>query len=107
MFKRVVVTGLGAITPLGNDVKAFWQNALAGMRGAARITHFDASLFRTQFDFEVKGFTRSDNFDRADVKRTDLFTQYSFLATDEAIKDSGFDIEKMDPYDIGVIWGTG
>src|ERR1700744_2344784 len=107
MLKRVVVTGLGAVTPLGNDVPAFWQNALAGKSGAARITHFDASLFRTQFACEVKGFNPSELFDRADVKRTDLFTQYAFAATDEAIKDSGFDIEKMDPFDVGVIWGTG
>ena len=107
MFKRVVVTGLGAITPLGNDVPAFWQNAVAGKSGAARITHFDASLFRTQIACEVKGFVPAEHFDRADIKRTDLFTQYAFAATDEAIKDSGFDLEKMDPYEVGVIWGTG
>jgi 3-oxoacyl-[acyl-carrier-protein] synthase II len=107
MFKRVVVTGLGAITPLGNDVQTFWQNAVAGKSGACRITHFDASLFRTQIACEVKGFNPAEHLDKHDLKRTDLFTQYAFAATDEAIKDSGFDFEKMDPFDVGVIWGTG
>src|ERR1700743_3374189 len=105
MFKRVVVTGLGAVPPLGNDVQAFWQNAVAGKSGPARITPFDASLFRTQIACEVKGFNPAEHLDRHDLKRTDLFTQYAFAATDEAIKDSGFDLEKMDPFDVGVIWG--
>jgi 3-oxoacyl-[acyl-carrier-protein] synthase II len=107
MLKRVVVTGLGALTPLGNDLKSFWQNALAGKSGAAIITKFDASLFRTQFACEVKGFNPAEFLDRADVKRTDSFTQYAIVASDEAIKDSGFDFEKMDPFDVGVIWGSG
>jgi 3-oxoacyl-[acyl-carrier-protein] synthase II len=107
MLKRVVVTGLGAITPLGNDVPAFWQNALAGKSGAARITHFDPTLFRTQFACEVKGFNPADHLDRHEIKRTDLFTQYALVASDEAVKDSGFDMEKIDPYDVGVIWGSG
>jgi len=107
MLKRVVVTGLGAVTPLGNDIKSFWQNALAGKSGAAIITKFDASLFRTQFACEVKNFNPADFLDRADVKRTDSFTQYAIVASDEAIKDSGFDFEKMDPFDVGVIWGSG
>ncbi|SDS69500.1 3-oxoacyl-[acyl-carrier-protein] synthase II [Mucilaginibacter mallensis] len=107
MLKRVVVTGLGAVTPLGNDIKSFWQNAVAGKSGAAIITKFDASLFRTQFACEVKGFNPADFLDRADVKRTDSFTQYAIVASDEAIKDSGFDFEKMDPFDVGVIWGSG
>jgi 3-oxoacyl-[acyl-carrier-protein] synthase II len=107
MLKRVVVTGLGAVTPLGNDIQSFWQNALAGKSGAAIITKFDASLFRTQFACEVKGFNAADFLDRADVKRTDTFTQYAIAASDEAIKDSGFDFEKMDPFDVGVIWGSG
>src|ERR1700743_1730580 len=107
MFKRVVVIGLGAVTPLGNDVQAFWPNHIAGQSGAGLITHFDASLFRTQIACEVKGFNPAEHLDRHDLKRTDLFTQYAFAATDEAIKDSGFDFEKMDPFDVGVIWGTG
>jgi 3-oxoacyl-[acyl-carrier-protein] synthase II len=107
MLNRVVVTGLGALTPLGNDLKSFWQNALAGKSGAAIITKFDASLFRTQFACEVKDFNPANFLDRADVKRTDSFTQYAIVASDEAIKDSGFDFEKMDPFDVGVIWGSG
>ena len=107
MLKRVVVIGLGALTPMGNDLKSFWKNALAGKSGAAIITKFDASLFRTQFACEVKNFNPADFLDRADVKRTDSFTQYAIVASDEAIKDSGFDLEKMDPFDVGVIWGSG
>lgn len=107
MLKRVVVTGLGALTPLGNKVKDFWQNVVAGKSGAARITHFDPTLFRTQFACEIKNFVAADFLDRADIKRTDPFTQYALVASDEAIKDSGFDFGKMDPFDVGVIWGSG
>jgi 3-oxoacyl-[acyl-carrier-protein] synthase II len=107
MLNRVVVTGLGAVTPLGNDINTFWANAIAGVSGAARITRFDPSNFRTQFACEVKGFDPSLFMDRNDLKRTDLFTQYAIATSDEAIKDSGFDFEKMDPFDVGVIWGTG
>jgi len=107
MLNRVVVTGLGAVTPLGNDINTFWANALAGVSGAARITRFDPSQFRTQFACEVKGFDPTTFLDRNDLKRTDLFTQYAIATSDEAIKDSGFDFSKMDPFDVGVIWGTG
>jgi 3-oxoacyl-[acyl-carrier-protein] synthase II len=107
MLKRVVVTGLGAITPLGNDVNTFWKNAVAGVSGSARITKFDPTLFRTQIACEVKNFHAADFLDRSDIKRTDTFTQYALVSADEAIKDSGFDFEKMDPFDVGVIWGTG
>ncbi|MGF7041242.1 beta-ketoacyl-ACP synthase II [Mucilaginibacter lappiensis] len=107
MLKRVVVTGLGALTPLGNKVKDFWENVVAGKSGAARITHFDPSLFRTQFACELKDFNASDFLDRADLKRTDPFTQYALVASDEAIKDSGFEFNTMDPFDVGVIWGSG
>jgi 3-oxoacyl-[acyl-carrier-protein] synthase II len=107
MLNRVVVTGIGALTPLGNDVKTFWQSIVAGKSGAATVTHFDASLFRTQFACELKGFDATPYLDRADIKRTDLFTQYALIASDEAIKDSGFDLNKMDPFDVGVIWGSG
>ena len=107
MLKRVVVTGLGALTPLGNKVKDFWQNVIVGKSGAARITHFDPALFRTQFACELKDFHVSDFLDKTDIKRTDPFTQYALVASDEAIRDSGFDFEKMDPFDVGVIWGSG
>jgi 3-oxoacyl-[acyl-carrier-protein] synthase II len=107
MLKRVVVTGLGALTPLGNKVKDFWENVVAGKSGAARITHFDPSLFRTQFACELKDFNAAEFLDRADLKRTDPFTQYALVASDEAIKDSGFEFNTMDPFDVGVIWGSG
>lgn len=107
MLKRVVVTGLGALTPLGNDVKTFWNNVINGKSGAAKITRFDASLFRTQFACELKDFDASSYLDRAEIKRTDRFTQYAIISAEEAIKDSGFDLEKMDPFDVGVIWGSG
>jgi 3-oxoacyl-[acyl-carrier-protein] synthase II len=107
ILNRVVVTGIGALTPIGNDIKSFWENALAGKSGANRITRFDPTLFRTQFACELKGFNVADHLERADIKRTDTFTQYAIVASDEAIKDSGFDFSKMDPFDVGVIWGTG
>lgn len=98
---------MGALTPIGNNVREFWEALVAGKSGAAPITHFDASLFRTQFACEVKGFDPAAFMDKADIKRTDLFTQYAIAAAEEAIKDSGFRIEDMDPFDVGVIWGTG
>jgi len=107
MLNRVVVTGIGALTPIGNDIKSFWENALAGKSGANRITRFDPTLFRTQFACELKDFNAADHLERSDIKRTDTFTQYAIVASDEAIKDSGFDFSKMDPFDVGVIWGTG
>ena len=107
MLKRVVVTGLGALTPIGNDVESFWENCKKGISGAAKITRFEPSLFRTQFACELKNFSVEKYLDRAEIKKTDRFTQYALIASDEAIKDSGFDLEKMDPFDIGVIWGSG
>lgn len=107
MLNRVVITGLGALTPLGNNVKTYWQNLVAGKSGAATITRFDASLFRTQFACELKDFNITDHLDKAELKRTDTFTQYALVAADEAIKDSGFDLSKMDPFDVGIIWGSG
>ena len=107
MLNRVVVTGVGALTPLGNNVKTFWQSVLAGKSGAATITRFDASLFRTHFACELKDFDATALLDRAEIKRTDPFTQYALIASDEAIKDSGFDFTRMDPFDVGVIWGSG
>ncbi|MEZ4698232.1 MAG: beta-ketoacyl-ACP synthase II [Rhodothermales bacterium] len=106
-MKRVVVTGLGALTPLGNDVETFWTNLLDGVSGAATITRFDASKFRTQFACEVKHFDPADHLDRNELRRSDPFTQYALVAVDQAIRDSGFEIDKMDPFDVGVIWGSG
>ncbi|MBD2755867.1 beta-ketoacyl-ACP synthase II [Spirosoma validum] len=107
MLHRVVVTGIGALTPVGNDIPTFWQNVVAGRSGVAPITHFDASLFRTQFAAELKNYSASQYLNHADIKRTDLFTQYALIASDQAITDSGFDFSSMDPYDVGVIWGSG
>ena len=106
-MKRVVVTGMGAITPLGNDPFRFWEQLKAGASGAGPITHFDSTAFRTHFACEVKGFDPSATLDRNEIKRTDLFTQYAMAAADQAIRDAGLDFSKMDPFDTGVIWGSG
>lgn len=107
MLNRVVVTGLGALTPLGNNVKTFWKNIVNGKSAAARITHFDPSLFRTQFACELRDLNVAEHLERAEIKRTDPFTQYALIASDEAIKDSGFNLAELDPFEVGVIWGTG
>jgi 3-oxoacyl-[acyl-carrier-protein] synthase II len=106
-MKKVVVTGLGAVTPLGNNPGTFWASLVAGLSGAGPITHFDASRFKTRFACELKGFDPGAILDRTELKRTDLFTQYALVAADQAIKDSGLDIPAMDPFDIGVIMGSG
>jgi 3-oxoacyl-[acyl-carrier-protein] synthase II len=98
---------MGAITPLGNDTASFWQQLIAGNSGAGPITHFDSKLFKTRFACEVKNFDPTLLLDRNELRRTDLFTQYALVAADQALKDSGLDIPSMDPFDIGVIWGSG
>ena len=105
-LKRVVVTGLGAITPLGNSVKETWKNLLAGVSGAAQITRFDASGFKTRFACEVKGFDPLQYFDAKEVRRLDLFSQYSVAAADEAYKDAGLDTADFDKNRTGVIWAS-
>lgn len=105
--RRVVVTGLGAVTPLGNSNSAFWQNIKEGKSGAATITKFDPSRFKTQFACEVKDFDPQKYLERNEIKRTDHFTQYAIYAASEALEDSGIDLNAIDPYDIGVIWGCG
>jgi 3-oxoacyl-[acyl-carrier-protein] synthase II len=106
-LKRVVVTGLGAITPLGNNVKTTWENALAGKSGAGPITHFDASLFKTQFACEVKDFDPSDLFDRKEARKYDRYAQLAIHAAKEAMEDSGLDLEKENLDRIGVIFSAG
>ncbi len=106
-MKRVVITGLGAITPLGNSVSDTWANMKAGKSGSARITRFDPSQFRTQMACELKDFDASQYLDRADIKRTDPYAQYALITSDMALADSGLDVTAMDPFDIGVVWGTG
>ncbi len=106
-LKRVVVTGLGAITPLGNNVKTTWENALAGKSGAGPITHFDASLFKTQFACEVKNFDPSDLFDRKEARKYDRYAQLAIHAAKEAMADSGLDLENENVDRIGVIFSAG
>ncbi|MEM7549812.1 MAG: beta-ketoacyl-ACP synthase II [Bacteroidota bacterium] len=106
-MKRVVVTGLGALTPLGNTVEETWKNAVAGKSGAHRINRFDPSAFRTQIGCEIKDFDPTKYLERNEIKRSDLYTQYGIYAASQAMEDSKLDLEKIDPFDIGVIWGTG
>ena len=106
-LKRVVVTGLGAITPLGNDVESVWNNALNGVSGAGPITHFDSSLFKTHFACEVKGFNPADYMDRKEFKRMDLYAQYAMACAKQAIEDAnmldgGFDLDN-----VGVVFASG
>ncbi len=105
--RRVVVTGLGAITPIGNNIPDFWNNLIEGKSGAGLITHFDTSKFKTKFACEVKGFEFDKYFDRPELRKMDKFTQFAMIAADEAIKDSLIDLEKIDKRKVGVIWGSG
>ncbi len=106
-LKRVVVTGLGALTPIGNDVQEFWNNLINGVSGAGPITHFDASLFKTQFACEVKGFDPNKYIDRKEARKMDLYTQYALAVAKQAVEDSNLDIENEDLNRIGVIFGAG
>jgi len=106
-LKRVVVTGLGALTPIGNNVNEYWNSLLNGVSGAAPITHFDASKFKTRFACELKNFDITDYFSRKDARKMDKFTQYAMVATDEAIVNSKLDLEKINKDRVGVIWGAG
>ncbi len=106
-LKRVVVTGLGAFTPIGNNVGEFWENLIKGTSGANMITRFDATNFKTKFACEIKNFDPENYFDRKESKKMDLFTQFAMIAVDEAMKDSGLDPEKIDLDKAGVIFGSG
>ena len=106
-LKRVVVTGLGALTPVGNTVPETWENIKNGVSGAGPITHFDASKFKTQFACEVKGFKATDFIDRKEARKMDLYEQYALVAAMEAIKDSGWDLETIDKNRIGGVLGVG
>lgn len=105
-LKRVVITGLGALTPIGNTKQAFWDNALQGVSGAAPITRFDAAKFKTQFACEIKNFDPADFLDRKEVRRIDPFCQYALVAVDEALHDAEVDLTQMNRDNIGVIWAT-
>lgn len=106
-LKRVVVTGLGALTPVGNTVPETWENIKNGVSGAGPITHFDASKFKTQFACEVKNFKATDFIDRKEARKMDLYEQYALVAAHEAIKDCGWDLETVNRNRIGVILGVG
>lgn len=106
-LKRVVVTGLGALTPIGNDAKTTWENALKGVSGAGPITHFDCSQFKTQFACEVKNFNPADHFDRKKMRQLDLYAMYALVAADEAIGDAVLDSEGVDKNRVGVIFAAG
>src|SRR5947209_4450112 len=109
-MKRVVITGMGAITPLGNSVAELWRNIVAGKSGAGPITKFDTTKFKTRFASEVKDFDVTEYIDKKEIKKYDLFTQYAVAASDQAIKDAGLDFSSMDEterFETGVIWATG
>lgn len=109
-MKRVAITGLGVISPLGNSVNELWTNILAGKSGAAPITKFDAAKFKTRFACEVRDFNPEVYIDKKEIKKYDLFTQYAIAASDQAIKDAGLDFANMpeeERYEVGVIWASG
>lgn len=106
-MKRVVVTGLGALTPIGNNIQEYWEGLINGKSGADKITHFDASKFKTQFACEVKNFDVTAFIDKKEARKLDKFAQYAIVASDEAIKDAGLNFENLDKDRIGVIWGAG
>lgn len=106
-LKRVVVTGLGALTPIGSNVSEYWTNLMSGQSGAAPITHFDASNFKTRFACEVKNFNVTDYLDRKEARKQDPYTQYAIVATKEAMQDSNIDLDTIDLNRAGVIWGSG
>ncbi len=106
-LKRVVVTGLGALTPLGDNVQDYWQSLINGVSGAAPVTRIDASKFKTRFACEVKNYNPTDHFDRKEVRKMDLYTQFAMIASKEAIADANFDDEKLNRERVGVVFGSG
>ena len=106
-LKRVVVTGLGALTPIGNNVKDFWKNLTNGVSGCDMITRFNSNKFKTKFACEIKGFDPNDFFDRKEIRKLDLFAQFAIVSSDEALADSGIDIKKVRSDRAGVIYGSG
>ncbi len=106
-MRRVVITGLGALTPIGKNLHEYWEGLKNGISGANMITHFDTEKFKTKFACEIKDYNLSDYFDRKEANKIDLYTQYAIISTDEAVKDSGLDLEKVNKNRIGVIWASG
>lgn len=106
-LRRVVVTGLGALTPIGNNIDEYWDALVSGKSGCAPITYFDTEKFKTKFACELKNFNVLDFFDRKEARKLDRFAQYAMVASEEAINDSGLDLETIDKSRVGVIWGAG
>ncbi|MFK7812379.1 MAG: beta-ketoacyl-ACP synthase II [Maribacter sp.] len=106
-LKRVVVTGLGALTPIGNDIKTYWDALKNGKSGSAPITYYDTEKFKTKFACELKGYDPLNFFDRKEARKLDRFAQYALVSSDEAILDSGLDLDKIDKFKVGVVWGAG
>lgn len=94
VLRRVVVTGLGALTPIGNNIEEYWNGLINGVSGAAPITYFDASKFKTQFACELKNFNAEDFLDRKEARKMDRYAQYAMVSSDEAVNDAGFNFEK-------------
>ena len=107
VLRRVVVTGLGALTPIGNNIEEYWNGLINGVSGAAPITYFDASKFKTQFACELKNFNAEDFLDRKEARKLDRYAQYAMVSSDEAVRDADFNFEKLDKDRVGVIWGSG
>ena len=106
-LRRVVVTGLGALTPIGNSKDAYWEGLKNGKSGCAPITYFDTEKFKTKFACELKGYDPMEFFDRKEVRKLDPFAQYALVCSDEAIADAGLDLDSVDKFRVGVIWGAG
>ncbi|TMU55233.1 beta-ketoacyl-ACP synthase II [Flagellimonas algicola] len=106
-LKRVVVTGMGALTPIGNNLEAYWEGLKTGKSGCAPITYFDTEKFKTKFACELKGYEPQDFFDRKEARKLDRFAQYALVSSDEAIADSGIDLDEINKLRVGVIWGAG
>ena len=106
-MRRVVVTGIGALTPIGNNVNEFWKSLVGGISGAAAITKFDTAKFKTKFACELKNFDPAGFIEKAEARRYDLFTQYALIAVEEAVKQGHVDFDGLNKNRIGVIWGSG
>ncbi len=106
-LRRVVVTGLGALTPIGNTVQEYWDGLINGVSGAAPITYFDTTHFKTKFACELKNFKAEDFIDRKEARKMDRYAQYAIVSSDEAVRDADFNLEKLDKDRVGVIWGSG
>jgi 3-oxoacyl-[acyl-carrier-protein] synthase II len=106
-LKRVVVTGLGALTPIGNNIQEYWDALINGKSGAAPITYYDTEKHKTKFACEVKNFNIEDFMDRKEARRMDKFAQYAVAASEEAIKDAGITADNVNKHRVGVIWGAG